>query len=413
MHQILQRDLRRDHDEVGAEDDDQPNWKELFLSGLDEREKLLLHEYTSILRNYKEARKKLNEVEKKNRASLFQYCIQIKVLKSANASKDLEIESLEKKLKLFEENKDATVDSSESKASAIFHASDEQPLPTDEKALPNTVGDPTSDSIETAEGLPAKDQPKISFAEEDGGIKVINIDEPQNLSIVEERIRTDIDELLEENIGFWMKFSTSFHQVQKFQNTVQDLQAELAKVKENNKHNGSTSPQSLISDIRPIYRHLSEIQTELSLWLDQNAMLKDDLDNRLSSLSGIQEEITRLSNAGSKVEEAELSDYQAAKFQGEVLNMKQENNKVADELQLGLERVKIILVEIERTLRELDAEFGVTTRKQQPRNSTIRSKIPLRTFLFGVKLKKQKPSFFSCISPSLQKQHSDLTALQP
>ncbi|XP_071924461.1 protein NETWORKED 2A [Coffea arabica] len=412
VFQPLQHDLSGNQDELGVGDDDQPNWKELFLSGLDDREKLLLQEYTSILRNYKEAKKKLNEVEKKKRASLFQYCIQIKVLKSANASKDAKIESLEKKLNLLGKKKDAAVDSIESRASASYHVSAEQNLLTEQKALADMVGAPTPQSMDTSVESPPQEQPKISFVEENGAIKVINLDETQNLSVVEERIRTDIDELLEENIGFWMKFSTSFHQVQKFRTTVRDLQAELAEVKANNKHSGSTNHQLLVSEIRPIYRHLSEIQTELTLWLDQNDMLKDDLDNRLASLSGIQEEITRLSNAGSSAEETELSDYQAAKFQGEVLNMKQENNKLAGELHFGLERVKVILVEIERTLRDLDTEFGVAARKQQPRNSPIRSKIPLRTFLFGVKLKKQKPSFFACISPSLQKQYSDLKAVQ-
>ncbi|KAL3504873.1 hypothetical protein ACH5RR_034714 [Cinchona calisaya] len=410
--QTLQHDFSRDQNELSVEDDDQLDWKELFLNGLDDREKLLLQEYTSILRNYKDARKKLNEVEKKRRASLFQYCIQIKVLKSANATKDEKIQSLEKKLNLLQENQVGTVDSREIRTTASFRASDDQSLMRDQKAFPSVVRNPSSDSLDMTEELDAREQPRISFVEEDGGIKVINVDEPRNLSIVEERIRTDIDELLEENIGFWMKFSTSYHQIQKFQTAVQDLQAELAKVKEVDKQNGSTNHQSLVSDIRPIYRHLYEIQTELTLWLDQYTMLKDDLDNRLSSLSSIQEEITRLSNAGSRVEETELSDYQAAKFQGEVLTMKQENKKVADELRLGMERAKIILVEIERTLTELDTEFGVSTRQQQRRNSTNRSKIPLRTFLFGVKLKKQKRSFFACISPSLQKQYSDLTALQ-
>nr|XP_027093872.1 protein NETWORKED 2B-like [Coffea arabica] len=386
VFQPLQHDLSGNQDELGVGDDDQPNWKELFLSGLDDREKLLLQEYTSILRNYKEAKKKLNEVEKKKRELAF-----------FNAK----IESLEKKLNLLGKKKDAAVDSIESRASASYHVSAEQNLLTEQKTLADMVGAPTPQSMDTRVESPPQEQPKISFVEENGAIKVINLDETQNLSVVEERIRTDIDELLEENIGFWMKFSTSFHQVQKFQTTVRDLQAELAEVKANNKHSGSTNHQLLVSEIRPIYRHLSEIQTELTLWLDQNDMLKDDLDNRLASLSGIQEEI--LSNAGSSAEETELSDYQAAKFQGEVLNMKQENNKLAGELHLGLERVKVILVEIERTLRDLDTEFGVAARKQQPRNSPIRSKIPLRTFLFGVKLKKQKPSFFACISPSLQK----------
>ncbi|CAI9116143.1 OLC1v1017219C1 [Oldenlandia corymbosa var. corymbosa] len=414
MYTTMERGVNTDQDELGVEEDDQPNWKELFLNGLDDREKLLLQEYTANLRNYKEARKKLNEVEKKNRASLFQYCIQIKVLKSANASKDEKIQALEKKLNLLQGIEDENYDSEDNKITANLDVPDNGSLIEDQMDLPVRLQDQitVSDSIDAATRAAGSEQPKISFIEDDGGIEVINIDKPHNPSVIEERIRTDIDQLLEENIEFWMKFSSSFHQIQKFQTTIHDLKAELANVKETNRRSGNTNHQSLISDIRPIYRHLSEIQTELTIWLDQTAFLNDDLENRLSSLSGIQEEITRLSNAGPRVEDSELTEYQAAKFHGEILNMRQENSKVADELHAGHERVKVLLVEIERTLKGLDAEFGISTRKPPTRNSTTRSRIPLRTFLFGVKLKKQKPSFFACISPSLQKQYSDLAALQ-
>lgn len=50
-------------------EEDQPNWRELFISGLDDREKILLEEYTSVLRNYKDVRMRLNDVEKKNRTT--------------------------------------------------------------------------------------------------------------------------------------------------------------------------------------------------------------------------------------------------------------------------------------------------------------------------------------------------------
>ncbi|GKV19882.1 hypothetical protein SLEP1_g30081 [Rubroshorea leprosula] len=63
-------------------------------------------------------------------------------------------------------------------------------------------------------------------------------------------------------------------------------------------------------------------------------------------MCNIQEEISRLNNAGSRAEDAEFSQYQAAKFQGEILNMKQENNKVCDELKAGFERVRQMKVGI-------------------------------------------------------------------
>lgn len=164
---------------------------------------------------------------------------------------------------------------------------------------------------------------------------------------------------------------------------------------------------SVHSEIRPIYRHLREIQTELGLLLEQNGVLKDDLQNRLSSLSNLQEEITRLSSAGQGDDKGGLHEYQAAKFQGEIMNMKHENNKVAAELELGLKKVEQLQSEIRLTLAELDEELGIT-RSSDHRH---RSRIPLRSFLFGVKLKKQKPSsFFACINPTLQRQDSDFIA---
>jgi hypothetical protein len=56
---------------------DQPNWRQMFLTGLDDREKILLEEYTSVLRNYKDVRVKLNDVEKKNRDSIFELALEV------------------------------------------------------------------------------------------------------------------------------------------------------------------------------------------------------------------------------------------------------------------------------------------------------------------------------------------------
>ncbi|KAL3830391.1 hypothetical protein ACJIZ3_019193 [Penstemon smallii] len=360
-------DFSLEQEKLSTEYDEEPNWKELCLSGLDDKEKILLQEYTKVLRNYKDVKKKLNEVEKKRRASLFQTAVQIKVLTRANSSKNAEIQSLQDKLnKQVLEPRDAKEDST----------SPEQLIIAEEE----------------------KEDDKISIYVDE---KIsIHLDEPPPFSTLEGKIRMEIDDLLEENIEFWLRFSTSFHQIQKFQTSVEDLQAEVAKVKEKKQELPATKDHMINSEIRPIYRHLREIQTELTLLLEHNGVLKDDLNNRLSSLSNLHEEITRLSKN-------ELSEYQAAKFQGEIMNMKQENGKVANELQLGFGRVKELQCEIQKTLAELDEELGISGNNQQHRS---RSRIPLRSFLFGVKLKKQKPSLFACINPALQKQYSDLTA---
>ncbi|GLT60602.1 hypothetical protein SLA2020_333610 [Shorea laevis] len=156
------------------------------------------------------------------------------------------------------------------------------------------------------------------------------------VSAVEEKNRSDIDGLLEVNLELWLRFSTCFHQIQKYQASVQDLKAELSNLGKDR----STNFKSQASDATPIFMHLREVQTELTLWLQNNAVLKDEVKGRYSSMCKIEEEISRLNNAGPRAEDAELSQYQAAKFQGEILNMKQENNKVCDELKASFERVR-------------------------------------------------------------------------
>nr|KYP47261.1 hypothetical protein KK1_031133 [Cajanus cajan] len=105
-------------------------------------------------------------------------------------------------------------------------------------------------------------------------------DKCHDLSDLEKKFRSDIDDLLEENLEFWLRFSTSVHQIQKFQNSIQDLKAELKLIREKNKKSEGYSyskPQPIQSQLKPIFRHLREIRTELSLWVEHNAVLQDEL----------------------------------------------------------------------------------------------------------------------------------------
>ncbi|XP_042506949.1 protein NETWORKED 2D-like [Macadamia integrifolia] len=402
-----------DSEEKAMEEEDEPDWKKLFLSGLEDREKVLLVEYTSILRNYKYAKKQLSEIEKKKQEHAFETMVQLRKLKCANAIKDDEIKSLRQKLSFlqtsfegnFETNYTEFKNTQQGNQQPIINLLDDQNV---ESAVTN------GNSIANGD---MRTKPTAENGEED--IKVVHVDESQVLTTIEEKFRRDIDELLEENLEFWLRFSTLFHQIQIFQTSIQDLQAEISKLKDNKKQEGSTtSSRSLKSDARPIYKHLTEIQTELSVWLENYVLLKEELQHRFSSLCDIQEEILRVSNAVTETEEVEFTSYQAAKFQGELLNMQQENNKVADELQAGLEHVRGLQYEIENTLSKLKEDFGLSGPKSQHhdhhlRHSDSRSRIPLRSFIFGVKQKKQRPSIFRRIHPTFQKQHSDPTVGVP
>ncbi|XP_019423921.1 PREDICTED: protein NETWORKED 2D-like isoform X2 [Lupinus angustifolius] len=338
--------LKVDPQERGAAQEDEPDWQKMFLNGMQDREQVLLNEYTSTLRNYKDVKKRLAEIEKKNQDN--DSSLQLKEMKNANALKDEEIRLLRQKLGLlqrsFEENEDMA---------------------------------------------------------EDNMVELLKMEHPESTtSAIEEKFRSNIDELLEENLTFWIKFSTSFTEIHKFETTIMDLIREVSKVEEKvtSSAEGSSSIKFAIqSDARPIYRHLREIQTEIAAWLEKCAMLKEELQCRFSSLCNIQEEITTALKDSAEDEDFKFTSYQAAKFQGEVLNMKQENNRVADELQAGLDIVTSLQIEVEKALLKLNEKFGLSTSKRQEngqlRQSESKARVPLRSFIFGDKPKR--PSIFS------------------
>ncbi|GMN33995.1 hypothetical protein TIFTF001_004438 [Ficus carica] len=367
--------------EQSTKKENEPDWQKLFMSGMEDRQKILLTEYTSTLRNYKDVKKKLGEVEKKSSDNLFEISLQLKELKGANARKDDEIRTLRLKLGLLEES----------------------------------LNDRDVEISENTKTIPLAAEEEEEDEEEKEDIKAILTD--QTMSATEEKFRTSIDELLEENLDFWLRFSSSFHEIQKFNTEVQDLKSEISKLeqKRKNQDGNSNTLQSLLkSDARPLYKHLREIQTELAVWSEKSALLKEELQCRFSSLCDIQEEITKALKASAEDDDFMFTSYQAAKFQGEVLNMKQENNKVADELQAGLDHVTTMQIDVERTLARLNEEFGLASSKKHNdphlSQTVSRSRVPLRSFIFGVKQKKQRASIFSCMTPTMHRKYHGLRA---
>jgi hypothetical protein len=154
-----------------------------------------------------------------------------------------------------------------------------------------------------------------------------------------------------------------------------------------------------------------EIQTELNVWMEKGSLLKDELQCRFSSLCDIQEEITKALKTSAEDGDFDFTSYQAAKFQGEILNMKQENNKVADELQAGMDHVTTLQLEVEKAMAKLNEEYKFSaSKKQQPSpqqlaHSESRSRVPLRSFIFGVTPKKQKRSLFAVVAPAMHKRY--------
>ncbi|KAK8533815.1 hypothetical protein V6N13_028497 [Hibiscus sabdariffa] len=359
--------------EQEIEQEDEPDWKQLFSKGMGDREKNLLTEYTTTLRKYKDTKKRLVEVEANNQNILFEIMLQLKELKSTIAMKDEEIRSLHQKLSLLQ------------------------------------TGIGGNNSIDSEKPGVTESSTTLPLEDEDVGLTLIN--QSTATSAIEEKFRMNIDGLLEENLEFWFRFSTAFHEVLKFENAVKDLVAEVSKLAERQKQEESTAKKSTQnSDVRPLYKHLTEIQNELNLWVENGALLKEELKKRFSSLCEIQEEITKALKASAEDDDFSFTSYQAVKFQGEILNMKQENNKVADELQAGFDHVTALQIEIERSLTKLTEDWELSGSKShqssQTHDSRSRSGVPLRSFIFGAKPKKQKTSFFSYVHPTLHRRFS-------
>ncbi|XP_010474050.2 PREDICTED: protein NETWORKED 2A-like [Camelina sativa] len=399
------------------EDDETPNWRQLLPDGMEDREKALLDEYTSVLRDYREVKRKLGDVEKKNREGFFELALQLRELKNAVVYKDVEIESLRQKLNSPGKDSPHQVEGNNQLEHDQVQHESVSISPTSNFSVSTTPHHQGGD-VKRTPGRTKPNEVRVKFADVD--------DSPRTrISTVEDKVRADIDAVLEENLEFWLRFSTSVHQIQKYQTTVQDLKSELSKLRIENKQQlespRSSSNTAGASDAKPIYRHLREIRTELQLWLENSAVLKDELQGRYVSLANIQEEIARVTSqsGGSKVSDSEISGYQAAKFHGEILNMKQENKRVSTELQSGLDRVRALKTEVERILSKLEENLGISSATEDrttpsKSSSSGRPRIPLRSFLFGVKLKKNRQqkqsssSLFSCVSPSpgLHKQSS-------
>ncbi|KAK7346058.1 hypothetical protein VNO80_20571 [Phaseolus coccineus] len=357
-NQVIQGDQ-----EQGISKEDEPDWQEL-LNGMRDREKALLSEYSNALQNYDDMKIKLAEIEKKNQDALFESSLMLKELKTANTLKDEEIRLLRQKLGVLQKNLAGKED--------LGDFSSVQPV------------------------LERNDIEEYLIAAE-----------PESTtSAIEERFRMSIDELLEENLDFWLKFSTSFTGIQKFETTIKDLLSEVSRIEDKWKSSeGSSSAKySLKSDARPLYKHLSEILNELTSWLENSALLKEELQCRFSSLCEIQEEITTALKTSAEDDDFKFTSYQAAKFQGEVLNMKQENHKVADELQAGLDLVTTLQLDGERALAKMNERFGLSSSKKTQRTTDSNS-VPLRSFIFGVKPKKQKQSIFSCMTPGMNRKY--------
>ncbi|KAJ3669157.1 hypothetical protein LUZ60_011107 [Juncus effusus] len=330
-----------------------------------------------ILRNFKDTRKLVLEIDRKNQELNSETMAQVRELKSANQMKDEEIQSLRKTLSLIQAN---------------FNNNSNNISSSNNNNNGQNLGEMLN--LQNIEGI----------------MEMCEIEQNHVNSEMESKLRGDIDTLLEENLDFWLRFSTSYHQIQDFQSQFEELRAETDKIKDLSSEFSIGNEEST-----PVEKRLRELNTDLQVWLEKNLILKSELENRSDSLNKLKDEISKISK---ELDSTQFTPYQNAKFQGEISNMQQENNKVAKELKTGLDHVRNLQVEIGKELLKLRQSFEIANSSRSSgsysnlhhhfRNLSTKARIPLRTFLFGTKPKK--PSLFNCMNPALQKQYSDLRA---
>ncbi|KAJ4744598.1 Kinase interacting (KIP1-like) family protein [Rhynchospora pubera] len=325
-------------------------------------------DYATVLEDYKEMKERLAEIETKNQEHVLQLTTQITELLNVNAKKDEEVLSLKRLLETSTSSNGSTTEQ-------------ENSIVNTTREIPSTNGNKITHEREF---IPSKDinLEYLKEADASNGAQC-------GVSPLEEKFRTDLDALLEENLEFWMRFSSSIQRIQEFQTKYQALQKD-EKVHEPNSTSGVT-------------KDLRALKTELQVWLEQNALLRSELQSRLTSICNVHDEIKQAVGPA-------FTSYQAAKFQGEVLNMKQENNRVADELRAALDRVRDLQGEVEKTLERQQGRINISESKDGTHNSQhlksnhTKGRVPLRSFLFPAKTKK--PSIFALVNPLLQKQNS-------
>ncbi|GMI67700.1 Networked 2D [Hibiscus trionum] len=331
----------------------------------EDKEKNLLMEYSLKLRN-KDTEKKLKEVKENNQDEKLEIMLQLKKLNKSNAMKDELIRSLQEKLSLLQAG-----------------------LGENNKADQNVA-----EKIVIIETQDAEKEVKQDF-----DLMIQKMEMSGTDSEIENKFRADIDELLEENLDFWCRFSNTYQEVNMFEARVKDLSAEVSKIVEQRRQDGSSSSEcSPQSEVKQLSKHLKQVHNELTAWAEDVVSLEEELRQRFSSLCELQEEITMALRASAEDDEFKFTCDQAARFRGEILDMKQQNIRVANELQAGLDNVTGLQLEIERSLAKLSEGGRVSRSKncrsdgQLQRSDSGSRKVPLSAFIFGGKLKKQKTS---------------------
>ncbi|KAG6491736.1 protein NETWORKED 2A-like [Zingiber officinale] len=372
-------------------DDHTRSLEQAISSGLEGEKEGTHAEYTSVLQNY--------EIEKRSDEDNEETMALISELKNTIITKDYEIQRLRQLLSSMKTSSNVTIDSWHGQQKAESTSIESLVVTKNYEPQDSTITEDRNLSCTKTESLAECMEKENSFTQI---TYANNMNESDWVSPIAEKLRRDIDTLVEGNLEFWLRFSSSFHHIQDFKSKYNDLQAEINDLNKKKTSGVEASPESKL-----VISKLRELKTEVLVWLEHSALLRGELQSRISGLSELQKEISSAINTKPESEEVFFTPYEAATLYGEVMNMKREFTKAEFELQLGREQVRKLQAEIDGQLTKLCGKFESfpSGTLHAHLDNSPRATIPLRVFLFGG-AKPKKPSFFQRIQPVFQKQNS-------
>jgi chromosome segregation ATPase len=225
--------------------------------------KILLEDYASVLQSYKDTEQKLSEIEKRNQEYHLEAMSELKELKSANATKDEEIHSLRRMLSSLQKKMSASIIESIEKSEETSKIS----------TSPTTEDKEIAKSEETSKISTSPTTEDKEIAEIEEYIKQWQVDGSLASSVAEEKFRVEIDRVLGENLNFWLRFSTSYHQIRNFQISFDMLKTEMHRLTDEQEDGGTYgfagSYQVAKLESAVLEKKFRDLNTDLQVWIEK------------------------------------------------------------------------------------------------------------------------------------------------
>jgi chromosome segregation ATPase len=190
----------------------------------------------------------------------------------------------------------------------------------------------------------------------------------------------EIDILQEENRKYWNRLSFATKQTQNLQNGVQELQNKMKNLKQNNKKLKDDKLGGI--DYNSAEKQLKEAQGQVMQLVEHNNRLKKDLKYGFAWINRMQEEMS--------------GQEHKFKFAEEISILSQQNSKIAESLENGSEKARVLELEVRR-IRIIFSRFQQKMLEDGPK-----IRVPLRAFLVGGRKEQssKQQARCACMQPS-------------